>query len=709
MFFEFSTALKYLIPRWRQFSTTIISLISIAVIALIVWLILVFFSVTNGMEKNWIEKLVSLSAPVRITPTEAYYKSYYYLIDGISHSTDYSYQSIGEKLETPKTNPYDPSLDREVPSYWPKPDLDKNFQLRDIVKLTFDMLSRVKYAPHIYYEDYEMTIANMRLNLLRQNSYAHLSLGWDSQSFLTQLSYLSSYPSQNPQFNRTISSPTAEDLTNLLALLTLSCDTTQEDQPNISNPLPKEIFQERLHTFFHYATITHLKTPSEGWLFPKEFYPSKDLRVSVCALMEGNDIQKIFIPITKQATKLLQKKLLEQGLPSVSLATLSFSHHQLKLIFTNGQERSLLKNTPIFIEGDVSFPVEFKEDSIAKAHHSGELLFSLNTFVQTIPLNGLISLEKFKISHANLKDTITDSSPPLWYLHNNNKGFLPNDPDFGNGILLPKSFRDSGSLIGDRGYLSYYTLAAGSMQEQRLPIYVSGFYDPGLTPIGGKLVITSKEITSIIRSSLEHQDRNLGNGINIWFDDPSFAPQVRDRLRKQLHQRGLAHYWKVEAYEDYDFAKDFVQQLRSDKTLFSLIAIIITIVACSNIISMLILLVNDKKKEVGILLSMGASPRNIATIFGICGFTMGVAGSFFGTLAAIFTLNNLEVLVNLLSSLQGHNAFNTMFYGEKLPNELSYEALTFVLFTTAITSLIAGIVPAIKASLLRPSDILRSE
>ncbi|MCP5507549.1 MAG: ABC transporter permease, partial [Chlamydiales bacterium] len=82
--FELSVALKYLTPRWKQLSVSIISLISILVISLVVWLIVVFFSVAYGLEKGWTHKLIAMTAPVRITPTEDYYHSYYYQIDSIS-------------------------------------------------------------------------------------------------------------------------------------------------------------------------------------------------------------------------------------------------------------------------------------------------------------------------------------------------------------------------------------------------------------------------------------------------------------------------------------------------------------------------------------------------------------------------------------------------------------------------------------------------
>ena len=95
--FELSVAFKYLLPRRRQLSVSIISLISILVISLVVWLILVFFSVTNGLEKIWVEKMISLTAPVRILPTEAYYKSYYYQIDSHSVAANYTPKSFAKK------------------------------------------------------------------------------------------------------------------------------------------------------------------------------------------------------------------------------------------------------------------------------------------------------------------------------------------------------------------------------------------------------------------------------------------------------------------------------------------------------------------------------------------------------------------------------------------------------------------------------------
>lgn len=284
-----------------------------------------------------------------------------------------------------------------------------------------------------------------------------------------------------------------------------------------------------------------------------------------------------------------------------------------------------------------------------------------------------------------------------------------NPSALGEGLLVAKHFKNNGVKLGDRGYLSYYAQAGTSMQEQRIPVYVAGFYDPGLMPVGNKLLFADPTTVALLRGNTTISDPMLGNGINIWIDQLDDAAAVKAALISTLESRGIGKYWEVQSYHDYEFTRPILEQLQSDKNLFSLIALIILIVACSNIISMLILLVNDKRKEIGIMQSMGASPRRIATIFGMCGFAMGLTSCIIGTCAAILTLHHLQSLINLLSFLQGRDAFQAVFYGSALPNDLSYAALIFVVVATLLISLLAGIIPAVKAARIRPTEILRSE
>ena len=114
--FEPYIALKYLLPKRKSLSSSIISILSLFVISLVIWLILVFLSVTMGIEKNWITKLTSLNAPLRITPTHNYYDSHYYKIDSISSESNYTIKNLKEKSLSFLSNPYDKNMDIEISS-----------------------------------------------------------------------------------------------------------------------------------------------------------------------------------------------------------------------------------------------------------------------------------------------------------------------------------------------------------------------------------------------------------------------------------------------------------------------------------------------------------------------------------------------------------------------------------------------------------------
>lgn len=507
--FEFSIALKYLVPRRRALSTALISALSVFVISLVVWLVLVFLSVTKGIEHNWLQKLTSLHAPLRITPTEAYYHSYYHQIDILSSASRYAYKTIGEKKDASNSDPYHPDSDAELPAFWPSPDRLSSGKLKDPVKTMFLELEKLqKNKPQIHFQDYEIGGALLRLNLA------------GSASTLSQMSYLLSLPEENPQLRSLFLPPEGK-----------SIDFDQEP-----------------------------KTP------PPYAY---------------------------------------------------------------------------FVQGKIHLP------------------------------------------------------------------------DFGTEtpVILPKSYQSSGLHLGDLGHILYFSPASTSAQEQKWPIRVAGFYDPGFLGLGNKCILVPKEITRTLYNSSQtfSPDGTPTNGVFVWTNDLSAAKQLKMNIETQLKEADIDSYWSVKTYEDFEFAKDLLIQFKSDRTLLLVVAAIILVVACSNIISLLVLLVNDKKKEIAILQSMGASFKSVAFIFGICGAAMGMLSCFLGTALALLTLKNLDSLVSFFSSIQGRAAFNPAFFGTSLPHDLSTEALFFVLIATPILSIAAGLIPAFKASRIRPASTLRGE
>jgi lipoprotein-releasing system permease protein len=248
-------------------------------------------------------------------------------------------------------------------------------------------------------------------------------------------------------------------------------------------------------------------------------------------------------------------------------------------------------------------------------------------------------------------------------------------------------------------------------QEQRISIRVAGFYDPGLLSLGNRCLVVPNNITRQIYAAAQTYcpDGSPTNGIFVWPKDIRHLDQLATKLTNRFEQANISRYWKITTFEDYEFSKDLLQQFRSDRMLFSLIGAIILLVACCNIVSLLILLVNDKKREIAILQSMGAKRTSIVSIFAICGTITGLVSCLFGSLLALFTLSHLETLVSFLSAIQGRAALNPIFFGQNLPKELSSEAVFFVLIATPLLSFIAALIPALKASRIKPSAVLRSE
>ncbi len=528
--FELSVAWKYLLPKRRQLSVSIISLISIIVISLVIWLILVFFSVTKGLENGWVDKLVTLTAPVRVTPTEQYFRSYYYQIDHHSQASNYAFRSIAEKKNAKVLDPYNELEDSELPLGFPTQDKDK-----DLVKLLFDSIHSV---PAITATDYEVSSANLRLRLVRGYRKAEEM----TQSFLSQPIYLGTFEEGSPSYRKILLPSTLKDHENNHNLVKTGYQDETKDDPEVN--------------------------------------------------------------LSKKASSLT-----------------SYAYYK---------------------EGDL-----------------------------------------YKI---------------------------PYDAEAGlHGVIAPKSFRDAGVLLGDRGYVSYYAPTASMVQEQRLPVFIAGFYDPGIVPLGGKFLLANPLLVRTIRTAQSQDSSPLTNGVNIRFDNIKDAVAIKAQLIHELEKRGIGAYWKVETFRDFEYAKDLLQQLSSEKNIFSLISAVIIIVACSNIISMLIILVNDKRTEIGILRSMGATSKSIAMIFGICGIVMGLIGTVLGTVLAYFTLQNLNSILGFISRMQGFDAFNPVFYGEQMPTSMSYETLIVVLLATGVISLLAGLIPAVKASQMKPAAILRAE
>jgi lipoprotein-releasing system permease protein len=154
----------------------------------------------------------------------------------------------------------------------------------------------------------------------------------------------------------------------------------------------------------------------------------------------------------------------------------------------------------------------------------------------------------------------------------------------------------------------------------------------------------------------------------------------------------------------------FMGALKVERNVMFIILTLIILVAAFNIISSLIMLVNDKNKQIALLRTIGATKGNIMSIFFICGSAIGLMGTALGAiLGIIFTLNieNIRQFIERNFSIPLFNP--TIYFLSQLPSKLFISDLIFIISMSLILSFLATLYPAYKASKTNPADVLRYE
>ncbi len=694
--FEFSIALKYLLPRAKKLSVSLVAFLSVGMISLIVWLILVFLSVTEGIEEGWLGRLTKLHGSISINPTEAYYASYYHKIDAFSAKSDYCYKTLGEKRVSELSDPYSPEEDGELPYRFPRKDCDNSGKIKDPVKGLYHILGQLEREKKgLSFQDYEVSGALLRLQILRDNVQG------ESQSFLTQASYVASFPDTSAQMGSLILPPGVADLQNLLFLASHNLEKSREDAPSLTKA-STALQRKQLQSLLEHMKVQSVTPKGPRFVLPISSFPVGTKLKSIGLIRSGRILQLDVLPLKQPPFEGR-----EEGLLTIQAGGCSFS--------TGQQTFQLDPMTPIGLLGSFELKAELLQSCLAQALSFEDLRFKVSGTIQGAPFTTETEGKNVRLSQASslsLFDKTTADVPWVHRVQGDKPRFvLPISHTGAYGVVIARSFQEGGVRLGDPGYLGYQTLTTGSLQEQRIPIFVAGFYDPGVLAMGNKLILVPENVAKTLYSATSSSVLNPleATGIHVWLSSYQDAEKIQEKLQTALRKAGLDAYWKVSTFKEYPFTKDLLGQFQSDKTLFTLIGIIILLVACVNIISLLILLVSDKKKEIGILRALGASSRSIAWIFGGTGMMMGLISSLIGVICAIFTMHHIDTLVSILSFFQGRSAFNPSFYGDRLPTEISLSAILFVLIATPTLALLAGLVPAIKACRLKPSEILRSE
>jgi lipoprotein-releasing system permease protein len=143
--------------------------------------------------------------------------------------------------------------------------------------------------------------------------------------------------------------------------------------------------------------------------------------------------------------------------------------------------------------------------------------------------------------------------------------------------------------------------------------------------------------------------------------------------------------------------------------MFIILSLIVG-VAAFNIVSTLVMVVQDKQADIAILRTLGATPRSIMAIFMVQGSIIGVVGTLFGVVFGVLLALNVEQLVPVLEALTGHQFLSPdVYYISDLPSELKASDVFRISMLSLALGLLSTIYPAYRASRVNPAEALRYE
>jgi len=273
------------------------------------------------------------------------------------------------------------------------------------------------------------------------------------------------------------------------------------------------------------------------------------------------------------------------------------------------------------------------------------------------------------------------------------------EPGEWNIVLGGELARILGARVGDKVTIAApggQTTPAGIVPRLK-QFTVTGTFDVGHYEYdSGLALVAMDDAARLFRSEGP-------TGVQLRLADVHQAREVGGELARSLGPAVIVRDWTRTNRNWYD-------AVQVEKRLMFIILTLIVAVAAFNLVSTLVMTVTDKRADIAILRTLGASPRSIMGIFIVQGATAGIIGTLSGVLFGLLIAFNIDVIVPAIERAFGV-AFlpSSVYVISRMPSEPLATDIVPIVVISLVLSFVATLYPSWRASRVNPAEALRYE
>ena len=253
------------------------------------------------------------------------------------------------------------------------------------------------------------------------------------------------------------------------------------------------------------------------------------------------------------------------------------------------------------------------------------------------------------------------------------------------------------------------TMASASMPPKGITdnFTVVDIYESKMSEFDSQFVFIPLDAMQRLRSMIDPiSNKTMVNSIRIKLKDEKDGPLVRDMLKEEFNSPDRELY-KIQTWQDQ--RSNLLAAVEMERSVMNVLLFLIIAVCGFSIMTIFLMIVSEKVKDIGILRALGASSPGIMFVFLNYGLMLGVVGSVLGVVCGLLFLDNINPIADFLSSITGRPVFPPdIYYFYKIPTCVEYQTIVWIVIGTIAVTVLASVFPAWRAASMQPVESLRS-